>query len=132
MNEAVAIVDLDPRLVPVAIRHARLGLGWKVLQVLENWTTPAYYAVVGTAGETKRFRVRVRGPLPSQPSEDGEFVMVVRRYGDRPGWWIAPEPASLTTTLRARGSTHIPTTAARLFRGAGRPLSVCRRSDGAC
>ena len=22
--------------------------------------------------------------------EDGEFVMVVRRYGDRPGWWISP------------------------------------------
>ena len=63
------------------------------MQVLENWTTPEYYTVNGTPGETRRFRLRVRGPLPSRPSEAGEFVMVVRRYGDRPGWWISPEAA---------------------------------------
>jgi hypothetical protein len=97
MNEAVAIVGLGPYLTPVSIHHASLNLAWTVLGVIEDWTTPTYYAVVGTAGETKRFRVRVRGPLPSRPSEDGEFVMVVCRYGNRPGWWIAPEPALLAT-----------------------------------
>jgi hypothetical protein len=97
MHEAQAIVDLGPWLVvPVTIRHARLDLAWTVLKVIEDWTTPEYWAVKGTAGETRRFRVRVRGPLPSRPSEAGDFVMVVRRYGDRPGWWISPEPALLT------------------------------------
>jgi hypothetical protein len=92
--EAPAVVDLGPRLVPVAIRHARLGLPWMVLAILEDWTTPRYHAVVGTPAETKRFRVRVSGPLPGRPSETGEFVMTVRRYGDRPGWWISPEEAN--------------------------------------
>jgi hypothetical protein len=96
MDEARAIVELGSRLVPVAIRHARLELAWSVLAVLEDWTTPVYYAVNGTPGETRRFRVRVKGPLPSQPSRDGEFVMVVRRYGDRPGWWISPERGNMT------------------------------------
>src|SRR5215475_3584085 len=88
--EVSALVDLGPRLVPVAIRHARLGLTWRVTRVLEDWTTPRYYDAVGTAAETRRFRVRVSGPLPGSPSEEGEFVMTVRRYGDRPGWWISP------------------------------------------
>lgn len=89
--EAPAVVDLGPRLVPVAIRHARLDLSWIVLAVLENWTTPRYYDVVGTSEETKRFRVRVHGPLPGNPSADGEFVMIIQRYGDRPGWWVSPD-----------------------------------------
>ena len=91
--EALAVVDLGPRLVPVAIRHARLGLPWTVLAVLEDWTTPRYHDAVGTPAETKRFQVRVSGPLPGRPSQTGEFVMMVRRYGDRPGWWISPEEA---------------------------------------
>ena len=91
MHEVQAIVDLGPLLVPVAIRHASRDLEWEVLRVLENWTTPEYWAVNGTAAESRRFRVRVRGPLPSRPSEAGEFIMVIRRYGDRPRWWIAPE-----------------------------------------
>jgi hypothetical protein len=53
--------------------------------VLEDWTTPRYYDAVGTPAETRRFRVRVSGPLPGNPSEKGEFVMTVRRYGDRSG-----------------------------------------------
>jgi hypothetical protein len=28
--------------------------------------------------------------MPGDPSADGEFIMIVRRYGDRPGWWISP------------------------------------------
>ena len=76
-----------------AIRHAQLDLSWVVLQVLENRTTPGYHDVAGTPGETKRFTVRVRGPLPGTPAVDGEFSMVIRRYGDNGGWWIAPRSA---------------------------------------
>ena len=89
--EASAIVDLGPRAVPVAIRHARLDLSWEVVQVLEDWTTRRYHDAVGTAAVTKRFTVRVRGPLPGRPSETGEFVMIIRRYGNRGSWWVAPE-----------------------------------------
>jgi hypothetical protein len=91
--EAPAVVDLGPCLAPVTIRHARLGLAWEVRQMLEDWTTPRYHDTVGTPGETKRSTVRVTGPLPGRPSETGEFVMTVRRYGDRPGWWISPQEA---------------------------------------
>src|SRR5262249_19882333 len=83
--------DLGSRLTPVAIRHAQLDLSWKVLQLLEDWTTPRYHDAVGMPAETKRFVVRVRGPLPGNPSCDGEFTMTIRRFGDRPGWWASPE-----------------------------------------
>ncbi len=92
--EAPAVVELGPYLRPCAIRHAGLGLSWTVLAVLEDWTTPRYHDGVGTPAPTKRFRVRVTGPLPGRPSQDGEFTMIIRRYGDRPGWWASPEPAS--------------------------------------
>ena len=88
--EAPAVVDLGPHLVPEAIRHAQLGLSWKVPAVLENWTTRRYHDAVVTHEETKRFRVRVSGLLPGDPSADGEFVMIVRRYGGRSRWWITP------------------------------------------
>jgi|SRR5215468_9433183 len=104
--EVSALVDLGPRLVPVTIRHARLGLAWRVTRVLEDWTTPRYYDAVGTMAETRRFRVRVSGPLPGNPSEEGEFVMTVRRYGDRPGWWISPEEADLGQA-RASASNRV-------------------------
>ena len=89
--EAPAVVDFGPRAVPVAIRHARLDLSWEVVQVLEEWTTREYHAIVGTPAVTKRFTVRVRGPMPGNPSAEGEFVMLVRRYGDRAAWWIGPQ-----------------------------------------
>ena len=41
--------------------------------------------------DQQRFRAHVSGFLPGSPSEEGEFVMSVRRYGDRPGWWISPD-----------------------------------------
>jgi hypothetical protein len=88
--EVPAVVDLGPHLVPEVIRHPRLGLTWKVLAVTENWTTKRYHDSIGTHAETKRFRLRVSGPLPGNPSDVGEFVMIVRRYGDRPNWWISP------------------------------------------
>lgn len=92
--EALTLVHLGPRLVPVAVRHARLGLSWTVLRVLEDFTTPRYHDAVGTPAETRRFRVRASGPLPGNPAQDGEFVLLVRRYGDRPRWWISPEAGS--------------------------------------
>lgn len=89
--EAATLVDLGPRLVPEVIRHSRLGLSWTVTAVLENWTTRRYHDAVGTSAQTRRFRVRVSGPLPGEPSAVDEFVMTVRRYGDRAGWWISPD-----------------------------------------
>jgi hypothetical protein len=44
--------------------------------------------------ELKRYNVRVTGPLPGRPSEAGEFGMIARRYGDRPGWWICPDDSA--------------------------------------
>jgi hypothetical protein len=58
-------VDLGPRLVPVTIQHAR------VTWVLEDWTTPRYYEAVGTPAETRRFRVRVSGPLAASSRTGG-------------------------------------------------------------
>jgi hypothetical protein len=48
-----------------------------------NEVTPT--GEIGMPAETERFRVRVSGPLPAEPSADGEFVMIVRRYGDKSG-----------------------------------------------
>ena len=47
--------------------------------MVEDWATPRYRDAVGTPAETKRFLVCVSGPLPSSPSEEGEFIMTVRR-----------------------------------------------------
>jgi hypothetical protein len=88
--DVLAVVDLGPHLTPEVIRHSRLGLSWTVTAVLDDWTNAAYHDALATPAETKRFRVRVSGPLPWDPSADGEFEMTVRRYGDRPGWWISP------------------------------------------
>jgi hypothetical protein len=51
-------------LTALRIRTPGSGLTWRVTRVLENWTTPRYYDAVGTPAETRRFRVRVSGPLP--------------------------------------------------------------------
>jgi hypothetical protein len=81
--EAPAIVELGPYLRARAIRHAGLGLSWTVLAELEDWTTPRYYDAVGTPALTKRFRVRVTGPLPGRPSRDGETTRVVLDFDAR-------------------------------------------------
>jgi len=91
--EGPAIVELGLHLKPCVVRHEGLGLSWTVLAVLEDWTTPQYHDAVGTPAPTKRFRVRVTGLLPGRPSQDGEFTMIIHRYGDRPGWWASPETA---------------------------------------
>ena len=49
--EAPAVVDLGPHLVPGAIRHAQLGLSWKVLAVHQTWTTRRYHDEVCTHEE---------------------------------------------------------------------------------
>jgi hypothetical protein len=90
--ETPAVVDLTAQLVPLTIRHAELELSWSVLEVVEQWTTPDFEHDDGTAMELKWYRVRVTGPLPGRPSVAGEFGLIVRRYGDRPGWWVSPEP----------------------------------------
>jgi hypothetical protein len=100
-------MDLSARLVPLTIRHAELDLSWSVLAVIEDWTTPAYHDDVGTPMETKRFRVRVTGPMPGRPSVAGEFGMIVRRYGDRPGWWVRPEPDDPHVTGAATQGKHL-------------------------
>lgn len=97
VSEAPAVVDLASHLTPLSIRHGRLDLAWSALAVLEDWTTPRYSEVAGTPLESKRFRVRVRGPLPGMSSKEGEFVMIARRYGGRDGWWISPEMALADT-----------------------------------
>jgi hypothetical protein len=106
--EAPAVVDLSASLVPLTIRHAELGLCWSVLAVVEDWTTPAYHDDVGTPMEVKRFRVRVTGPLPGRPAVAGEFGMIVRRYGERQGWWICPEPDHLHGTGADARGEHQP------------------------
>lgn len=89
--ETPAAGDLSASLVPLTIRHTELDLSWSVLDVLEDWATPSFHDDRGGPMETKRLRVRVTGPLPGRPSQIGEFSMIVRRYGDRPGWWISPD-----------------------------------------
>lgn len=45
--EAPAVVYLGPRMTPETIWHAMLSLKWDVLRVLEDWTTPVYWEVLG-------------------------------------------------------------------------------------
>lgn len=90
--EAPAIVDLSAQLIPLSIRHAELDLRWAVIEVVEVWTTPAFGEDLGGPLELKRYRLRATGPLPGRPSAVGEFEMVVRRLGDRQGWWARAEP----------------------------------------
>jgi hypothetical protein len=89
--EAPAIVDLSASLTPLSIRHAELELSWSVIDVVAEWTTPDFEQDDGSVLELKRYNVRVTGPRPGRPSEAGEFAMIVRRYGDRPGWRICPD-----------------------------------------
>lgn len=77
----------DPR--PGVIRHARLSLTWQVVELLETWTHPHYLNVTfPEPAERRRYRLKVRGPLPWRPGERGEFAVVLRLYGDRRGWWM--------------------------------------------
>jgi hypothetical protein len=76
---------------PVMVRHARLGLTWRVVEVLEAWTHPHYLSVTfPEPAERRRYRLKVQGPLPWQPGEQGQFAVLVRLWRDRRGWWMMP------------------------------------------
>ena len=52
--QAQALVQLGGSgMVPICIRYALLPFERKVLTLLENWTTPTYWAVPGTPQETR-------------------------------------------------------------------------------
>jgi hypothetical protein len=73
------------------IRHAKLGLKWEVLGVVESWQRPDD----STAGEGQavllsREVVLVHGPRPGRPGESGRFMLEVCRYGHVDGEWITP------------------------------------------
>ena len=57
--QAQALIQLGGSgMVPICIRHALLPFERKVLTLLENWTTPTYWAVPGIPQET----LQVPGP----------------------------------------------------------------------
>lgn len=73
------------------IRHAKLGLKWEVLGLVESWQRPDD----STAGEGQavllsREVVLVHGPRPGRPGESGRFMLEVCRYGHVDGEWITP------------------------------------------
>jgi hypothetical protein len=64
-----------------------------VSEVLGEWEHPDYPVWTYRLEEpvvVTWYRLRVHGPLPGNPGENGEFIMEVRAFGDRPGWWITP------------------------------------------
>jgi hypothetical protein len=74
---------------PERIKHATLGLTWRVLQVIETWDRPED----SPAGEgrpvlLRREVVLVDGPRPGRPGESGRFILEVCSYGHVPGEWV--------------------------------------------
>ena len=92
--------------------------------MLDGWTH------LGWPGRTyqkpvaqQRYRLRVFGPLPGRPDQDGEFVMIAASYGNRDHWWIRPEsqdglasrpakPRAVRTALRIGWDPGLPRTVA--------------------
>jgi hypothetical protein len=81
---------LGDGMIPELVTHVRLGLRWRVREVLDAWEHPDGIKARGGAVH-EAWRLRVTGPLPGRPSEHGEFVLIVKGYADRPYWWITPE-----------------------------------------
>jgi hypothetical protein len=68
------------------------GPRWTVREVLGGWTHPGWPGKAHSKPVVeKRYRLRVFGPLPGQPDQLGEFVMIATAYGSRDRWWIRPE-----------------------------------------
>lgn len=89
VEAALAFEGADWR--PVRVHHVALGLDWTVTEVLEDWRIPGWPAgTSGKPGAVWRFRLRVTGPLPGRPAENGQFVLVATMYGTRAHWWIKP------------------------------------------
>jgi hypothetical protein len=95
VGEVAAVVRLGPRLTPASISHAgRPELSWIVWYTLDSWRiSPAgWFRARGTPAVLERHRVLVAGPVPGEPGEFADYVLVVSRYGDQPcRWWMRPE-----------------------------------------
>jgi hypothetical protein len=89
-NEAPVTVDLTREGQPDFVRHATLDLTWMIWETLDSWRDPDP-AKSAAGAEAERHRVRAYGPLPWRPSENGDLVLIVRRYTGQEGWWITPE-----------------------------------------
>ena len=76
-------------LVPEQVTHATAGLQWQVLEVLEHWQHPDGMRARGPVVR-EAWKMRVTGPLPGRPQQNGEFVMTARMYAHVGGWWITP------------------------------------------
>lgn len=60
-------------------------------EALSHWQHPASAPErLRMPGVTERYRLRVWGPLPGRPGENGYFTITARTYGNRPGWWLSP------------------------------------------
>ena len=74
---------------PERIRHAKLGLKWEVLQVVETWQRQDdLEAREGQPVLMSREVVLVHGPRPGRPAESSRFVLEVCRFGHVDGWWL--------------------------------------------
>ena len=74
------------------VHHVALGLNWAVREVLGSWTHRGWpEQTYRKPVVERRLRLRVFGPLPGRPEQNGEFVMIATAYGDRHSWWIRPE-----------------------------------------
>jgi hypothetical protein len=59
-------------LVPVSVTHATAGLRWEVREVLDHWQHRDGMRARPPA-VNKAWKLRVTGPLPGRPQENGEF-----------------------------------------------------------
>ena len=93
-----ALVELRPRafgqvpgMLPLRIRHAGRPVEWEVIRVLQEWGRPELAAEehgLEDPAVIAWYRLQVYGPLPGQPGTRDHFVLELRAYGDRPGWWV--------------------------------------------
>ena len=74
-------VDLTREGQPDFVGHATLDLTWMIWETLDSWRDPDPVDELAAA----------YGPLPWRPSENGDLVLIVRRYTGQEGWWITPE-----------------------------------------
>jgi hypothetical protein len=78
-------------MLPLRIRHAGRLLEWEVVRVLQEWGRPELAAGehdLDDPAVIAWYRLQVYGPLPGQPGERDYFVMEIRAYGNKPGWFV--------------------------------------------
>ena len=82
-------------LQPERVEHLQFDITWDVTGILDHWQHPGRAEQwLGKATLTKWWLLKVSGPLPWCPTDHGEFVMQVSRYGDRRLWWITADVPS--------------------------------------